>query len=173
MNRVEASGVRPQPTSGTNLPRGRAVWGLIGWLAFAFAASLGGALVSVDDWYAELAKPSWNPPSWLFGPVWSLLYVMMGVAAWRVWLHGGWPAQTRPLTAFVVQWGLNAIWTPLFFGWHQIGWALVDIVGLWLAIGLTIVLFFRVSRLAGLLLLPYWAWVTFATALNFTLWRMN
>lgn len=146
---------------------------LLAWLALCFAASLSAVFVSVDGWYADLRKPAWNPPAWVFGPVWSLLYVMMAVAAWRVWRRGGWPVQWRALGLFIVQWVLNALWTPLFFGLHRPGWALAEICALLLALGVTLVLFWRVEKAAGLLLAPYLAWVAFATFLNFTLWRLN
>lgn len=124
-------------------------------------------------WYASLHKPSWNPPAWIFGPVWTLLYTMMAVAAWLVWRRGGFAAQRGPLTWFLVQLALNAAWTPLFFGLHQPGWALAEIVLLWLAIAVTLAAFWRVHRGGAWLLVPYLAWVSFASLLNFTLWRMN
>ncbi|MBX3381484.1 MAG: tryptophan-rich sensory protein [Phycisphaeraceae bacterium] len=152
---------------------GRQIIVFIGWLVLCFAAATSAVFVSVDGWYTTLNKPSWNPPSWLFGPVWSLLYIMMAVAAWLVWRKGGWAAQRWPLSLFLVQWLLNALWTPLFFGMHQLGASLVEIVLLWLAIAATIHAFWRVSKPAGWLLVPYLAWVSFATFLNFTIWRLN
>ena len=147
--------------------------GLVGWLVFCFAAAGSAAFVSIDGWFAALQKPSWNPPSWLFGPVWTVLYAMMSVAAWLVWKRGGWKGQGRALGVFCVQWLFNALWTPLFFGAHLPGWAFLDIVLLWVSLAATVVLFWRVNRLAGAMLMPYLAWVTFAAALNLTLWRMN
>lgn len=146
---------------------------LVGWLALCFAAAGSAIVVSTDGWYAALNKPSWNPPSWLFGPAWSLLYVMMAVAAWLVWREGGWKAQRRALGFFLVQWLLNALWTPLFFGLHQPGFAFAEIMALWLVLLITVTLFWRVRKVAGALLLPYLAWVTFAAVLNFTIWRLN
>ena len=125
------------------------------------------------EWYASLKKPSWNPPGWIFGPVWTALYTMMAVAAWLIWRRGCWAAQRRPLTLFLVQLALNAAWTPLFFGWHRPRLAFADIVLLWLAILATLVAFRPVSRAAAWLLAPYLAWVSFATVLNLTLWRLN
>lgn len=151
----------------------RAWLGLIAWMALVFSASLTGAFVSTQGWYEELHKPSWNPPNWIFGPVWTALYIMMAVAAWRVWRLGGWPRQRGPLTLFMIQWALNALWTPLFFGLHLLGWAFVEILILWLFIMLSIRAFWRVDRIAGALLIPYVAWVSFAAYLNFTLWRLN
>jgi len=152
---------------------GRQVIALIGWLLLCFAAATSAVFVSVDGWYTTLNKPSWNPPSWLFGPVWSLLYIMMAVAAWLVWRKGGWAMQRWPLSLFLVQWLLNALWTPLFFGMHLLGVALVEIVLLWIAIAATIHAFWRVSKPAGWLLVPYLVWVSFAAFLNFTIWRLN
>lgn len=125
------------------------------------------------EWYASLQKPSWNPPGWIFGPVWTALYTMMAAAAWMVWRRGGWEKQRKPLLVFLVQLALNTLWTPLFFGLHQPGLAFAEIVLLWLAIVATIVVFRPVSGAAMLLLVPYLAWVSFAAALNFTLWRLN
>lgn len=124
-------------------------------------------------WYAALEKPSWNPPSWVFGPVWTLLYILMAVAAWRVWRIGGWKARSRELGAYLMQLALNAAWTPLFFGLQRPGLALVDIVMLLAAACWTALLFKRVDRLAAGLLVPYLAWLSFATLLNATLWWLN
>ncbi|BCL13571.1 putative TspO/MBR-related protein precursor [Micromonospora sagamiensis] len=120
--------------------------------------------------YANLRQPAWAPPSWLFGPVWSLLYAMIAVAGWLVWRRVGFgPA----LAAWTAQLVLNAAWTPIFFGAGRYGLAFADIVALWLLTGLTVVLFRRVSRPATLLMLPYWAWVTFAACLNGAIWQLN
>ena len=157
----------------TSTPARRPILGLVSWLALSFGASLTAVFVSTDGWYAHLNKPLWNPPSWVFGPVWAVLYGMMGVAAWLVWCDGGWKRQPRALSWFVVQWALNALWTPLFFGLHLSGWAFFEMMMLWLALGVTLALFWRVRRVAGILLIPYWLWVSFAAVLNFTLWRLN
>jgi translocator protein len=138
-----------------------------------FSATLTATFVSVDDWYALLHKPSWNPPGWVFGPAWTLLYAVMAVAAWLVWLEGGWRAQRGPLGFFLAQWLLNVLWTPLFFGMHLLGVAFVEIVALWIVILMTVIAFWRAKKVAGILLLPYLAWVSFAATLNFTIWRMN
>lgn len=132
--------------------------------ALSFGTGMPGA------WYASLSKPSWNPPSWLFGPAWTFLYMLMAVAAWLVWKRAGF---SRPLVLYFVQLALNAAWTPLFFGAHAIGWALIEIVALWIAILATLLSFRRVDTTAGWLLGPYLAWVTFATFLNFSLWQLN
>lgn len=146
---------------------------LAGWIVLCFLAPALGAFSMPDTWYAALRKPAWNPPGWVFGPVWTLLYSMMAVAAWLVWRRGGWRMQRLPLTWFLVQLALNAAWTPIFFGLHRPGLAFADIVLLWLAIVGTIISFKRVQRGAAWLLAPYLAWVSFAAFLNFTLWRMN
>lgn len=146
---------------------------LAGWVVLCFSAAALGGFFMPGEWYASLKKPSWNPPGWIFGPVWTALYAMMAVAAWLVWRRGGLKAQRRPLTLFVVQLALNAAWTPLFFGLHWPGVAFVEIVFLWLALGATLVAFSRVSRFAACLLTPYLGWLSFAAVLNFTLWRLN
>jgi tryptophan-rich sensory protein len=141
---------------------------VIGGLS-GFATSQG-----VSTWYPTLAKPSFNPPAAVFGPVWTVLYIMMGVAAYLVWRQGfGADGVKAALVVFVGQLALNGLWSILFFGMRQPGWALVEIVVLWVAIGATIWLFWRVVPAAGALLLPYWAWVSFATILNASLWWLN
>ena len=149
------------------------ILGLAGWLALCFSASAMGALFMPGDWYGALQKPAWNPPNWVFGPVWMLLYLMMAVAVWMVWQHGGWVKQRKPLTCFLIQLGLNAAWSPLFFGMRRPDLAFLDIVLLWLAIAVTILSFWKVHRAAAWLLTPYLAWVSFASALNFAIWQLN
>jgi tryptophan-rich sensory protein len=146
------------------------VLALTGFIAVTFCAPLAGMFSLPGVWYASLNKPAWNPPSWVFGPVWTALYLMMAVAAWLVWKRDGW---RWPLRFYFVQLAFNAAWTPVFFGAHELGWALVEIVALWIAILLTMLGFHRISMTAGLMLAPYLAWVTFATFLNYTLWRLN
>lgn len=153
--------------------RTRAILGFIAWLGVCFSAAALGGLFMPGEWYASLQKPSWNPPGWVFGPVWTALYTMMAAAAWLVWRRGGVAAQRRPLAWFLAQLALNALWTPLFFGLKQPGWAFTEIVLLWLAIAAMLIAFRPVSRAAAWLLAPYLAWVSFAATLNFTLWRMN
>ncbi len=149
------------------------VAGLVGWLVLCFSAASLGAFFMPGEWYAGIRKPSWNPPGWVFGPVWSALYTMMAAAAWLVWKQGGWAAQRRPLTVFLAQWALNALWTPLFFGWHRPGWAFVEILLLWVAIAWTLREFWPVHRTAAMLLVPYLMWVTYAGALNGAIYRLN
>lgn len=149
--------------------------GLIGWLLLSFGAAAAGAVASVQaaSFYRQLVQPSWAPPSSVFGPVWSMLYALMGIAAWLVWRQGGWRRQRGVLTVFVIQLAVNALWSWLFFAWHQGALALVDIALLWLLIVATLVGFWRVRPLAGALLLPYLCWVSFASVLNFAMWQLN
>jgi benzodiazapine receptor len=128
---------------------------------------------SVQTWYPALRKPAWTPPGWLFGPVWTVLYVSMGVAAWLVWTKAGLRSAAVALALFALQLALNAAWTPVFFGLHRPGTAFGVIVALWAAIVAATAAFWQVRPVAGLLMLPYLAWVTFAAALNFAIWRMN
>jgi tryptophan-rich sensory protein len=125
------------------------------------------------EWYAALAKPSWNPPSYVFAPVWTILYVLMGITAWLVWRRFGFSGAPVSLGLFLFQLVLNGLWSYLFFGLHDLGLAFLDIVALWLAILATTIAFWRISVPAGALLLPYLAWVSFASALNLQLWRLN
>jgi len=152
---------------------GLQAFALIGWLVLCFAAAGTAGFVSIDGWYAALQKPSWNPPAWVFGPAWTLLYICMAVAAWLVWREGGWKVHGRALGLFLVQWVLNALWTPLFFGLQRPGLAFAEIVILWLVLAATLAAFWRISKVAGALLVPYLAWVSFAAALNFSIWRLN
>lgn len=143
---------------------------LTGFILITFCAPLAGAISPPGDWYASLAKPEWNPPGWIFGPVWTVLYLMMAIAAWLVWRRLGW---CRVLWIYLAQLLLNAAWTPVFFGAQEIGLAFAVIVALWVAILFMVVVFLRVSKAAGWMLVPYLAWVSFAAFLNFTLWRLN
>lgn len=140
------------------------------------AGGLGAIFTSskIPGWYSSLIKPSLNPPSWIFGPVWTTLYLLMGVAAFLVWRKGIYsPGVKTALIIFAVQLLLNAAWSPLFFGAQNIGGALLEIIFMWFAILATILYFYPVSKLAALLLLPYLLWVSFATYLNYSLWRLN
>lgn len=146
---------------------------LSGFLLLTFCAPALGAFSMPGAWYASLIKPSWNPPAWIFGPVWTFLYVSMAVAAWWVWRVGGWKQQKRALGLYAIQGCLNAIWTPLFFGLHRPGWAFLEILLLLVAVVVTVRAFWGVSRFAGALLVPYALWVSFASVLNGTLWWLN
>lgn len=143
---------------------------LIAFAAIVFAMATTGALFRPGAWYQALAKPSWTPPSWLFGPVWMILYIMIAIAGWRVWLVGG-------MSAAIVVWGINIIanglWSYLMFGINRIDLAFYDIVVLWLTIVGFIVLAWPLDRTAALLFVPYLIWVSYASALNLTIWRIN
>lgn len=146
---------------------------LLGWIVLTFLAPAAGFRARPGEWFRGLTKPAFNPPSWLFAPVWTALYILMAIAAWMVWRRGGWEEQALPLSLYLVQLILNAAWTPLFFGAHRIGLAFVEIVLQWCAIAATLISFSRVDRLAAWLFLPLLLWVTFALALNFEFWRKN
>lgn len=146
---------------------------LLGWVALSFSAALTGNLLGPGEWYEALNKPSWTPPHWVFGPVWTTLYVMMAVSAWLVWQQGGFVRQRRALAWYFIQLALNTAWTPIFFGMRRPDIAFAEIVLLWIAISMTVLVFRRVSRVAAGLLAPYLAWVSFAAVLNFSIWRLN
>jgi benzodiazapine receptor len=149
--------------------------GLVAWLIGSFiAAGIGGAAsIQAGPFYAQLARPGWAPPASVFGPVWTVLYALMGIAAWLVWRVGGFGAAKTALTLFLVQLGFNALWSWLFFGWHRGAWAFADILLLWTLIVATLITFWRIRPLAGALLLPYLLWVSFAAALNYAVWQLN
>lgn len=138
-----------------------------GILGSVFTAS------SVKGWYLTLTKPAWNPPSWVFGPVWITLYALMGIAAGLVWNQRDVPGAKLALFIYGMQLVLNALWSVLFFGLKNPGLAFVEIIVLLISIVVTTVLFFKINPLAGALMLPYIAWVAFASYLNFTLWQLN
>ncbi len=149
--------------------------GLFGWLALAYLTAAVGAAASVSagSFYAELNRPAWAPPAWLFGPVWTVLYAMMGVAAWLVWLRSGISGAKLAFALFVIQLVANALWSWLFFQWRLGALAFVEVVILWLLILATIVAFWQVRKSAAILLFPYLGWVTFASILTFAMWRLN
>jgi tryptophan-rich sensory protein len=146
-----------------------------GWLLLTTAVGGLGAIASVDarDFYASLDQPAWAPPGAIFGPVWTLLYMAMAVAAWLVWRERGFARARGALGLFIVQLGANALWSWLFFAWHRGGWAFADILVLLALIVGTIIAFARIRKLAAALLVPYLAWVCFATALNYSVWQRN
>jgi tryptophan-rich sensory protein len=140
-------------------------------LAVAAAALVGALAASgASAQYAALDRPGWAPPAWLFGPVWTVLYATIALAGWLVWRRRG---AHRSLAPYAVQLVLNAAWAPLFFGAGAYGWALVEVVALWLVVAVTVGAFWRPSRAAALLLVPYWLWVTYAAALNAAIWLLN
>jgi tryptophan-rich sensory protein len=149
---------------------------LLVWLGLCFAvAGIGGrwTAAEIPGWYRTLVRPSFAPPNWLFGPVWTLLYMLMAVAAWVAGQSGASPLRTWGLALFVVQLGLNLAWSWIFFRHHAVGAAGVEVVLLWAAIGVTTLLFGRIAPLAAWLMAPYWAWVSFAALLNAAYWRLN
>jgi len=149
------------------------ILGAVGAIVLTFGAAYVGSRFPVDEWYTALSKPSWNPPNWLFGPVWSVLYILMAISVWLVWREEGLLGAIVPLSIFLLQLVLNAAWSWLFFGLHELGIAFVEIVTLWVAIIVNITLFWRLKPISGILLIPYLLWVTFASVLNYTLWRLN
>ena len=159
----------------TPTPLPMQILGLLGWLAISFAAAAVGGFASANagGFYRELIRPGWAPPSWLFAPTWSLLYLLMGIAAWLVWREDGFRRAWAALSLFLIQLAANALWTWLFFVWHLGAFAFGEILILWVLILCTVVAFWRVRPIAGALLLPYLAWVTFASALTYSVWKRN
>jgi translocator protein len=153
----------------------RQILGLIGWLTVSFTAAAAGGVAtsSAGTFYEQLTRPSWAPPASVFGPVWTVLYLLMGIAAWLVWRERGFAGARVALSLFLVQLVLNGLWSWLFFAWQRGAWALAEVLLLWVLIVATLVAFWQVRSLAGWLLLPYLAWVSFATALTYALWRAN
>lgn len=154
---------------------GKQATALVVWLAISFSASAIGAIASVRaaSFYGQLLQPDWAPPSAVFGPVWTILYALMGVSAWLVWREGGVVKHRTALTLFLVQLAVNALWSWLFFAWHRGALAMADIILLALLIVATIGAFWKVRPLAGALLVPYLCWVLFASALNYAVWQLN
>jgi tryptophan-rich sensory protein len=159
----------------SKMPVSRQIIGLLGWLLLSFAAAAIGAVASAGAgaFYEQLVRPGWAPPGWLFAPVWGVLYALMGVAAWLVWRAHGFKEGGAALALFIVQLGANALWTWVFFVGHQGALAFAEIILLWCLIVATAASFRRLDALAAALLLPYLAWVTFASALTLSAWRLN
>ena len=153
----------------------RSKLGLLFWIALVAVVAAVGAIASREagTFYGALSRPAWAPPAGVFGPVWTALYILMAVAAWRVWRIAGFAAARLELSLFIAQLVLNGAWSWLFFSMHRGLWAFVDILVLWACIAATAVLFWRRDRAAGLMLLPYLAWVSFAAFLNFSVWQRN
>jgi benzodiazapine receptor len=150
---------------------------LIAAIALSLVPGIVGSIFTapaIPAWYAGLVKPAFNPPNWVFGPVWTLLYVLMGVALFLV-IKGGFTDRRVKVAAgvFIVQLVLNGLWSYVFFGLAAPGWALIEIAALWVSIVLCLILFYRISAAAGGLLIPYLAWVTFAAVLNGSIWVLN
>jgi translocator protein len=155
------------------VPAARDVFGLVGFVLLCFGVSILGGMAAapaLPNWYANLAKPTWTPPGWVFGPVWTVLYAMMAVAGWLAWREG---RSRRATLLFLLQLGLNAAWPWLFFSLRRPDWAFAAVAALTVAIAAAIAVFFRVSRAAALLLVPYLGWIVFAGALNFAIWHLN
>jgi len=164
----------------STVPRRHPIFALLTFLIVTFAIGFVGTFAvnsGLEFWYQTIRKPAWNPPTWLFGPVWTILYLLMGSAAWMVWAtpSGEQPSgrRTSALVLYFSQLVLNGLWSWIFFYWRQIGAAAIEIGILWLAILGTTILFWRIRPKAGGLLIPYLAWVTFAAALNFAIFRLN
>ena len=168
MNAYESGG-----QTGEGVSAGRSWAGLIFWVALCFGVAGFSAQYTPGAWYQQLAKPGFTPPDWVFGPVWTILYLMMAVAAWLVWRERGFGGARLALSLFALQLVLNGLWSYIFFGLKQPDLAFGEIVLLWLAISATLLAFRRLVPVAGLLLAPYWLWVSFAAVLNYALWRMN
>jgi tryptophan-rich sensory protein len=149
--------------------------GLVAWISVSFlAAAIGGiATMNAESFYSQLTQPAWAPPSWVFGPVWTVLYLLMGIAAWLVWRVDGFRAARGALSLFLIQLALNALWSWLFFAWHRGALAFADIVILWIMIVATTIAFWRVRPVAGALLIPYLLWTSYAGALNYAIWQLN
>ena len=159
----------------TPYPISKQVLGLLAWLFICFAAAALGAAASIQAgaFYQELVRPAWAPPGWLFGPVWTVLYFLMAVSAWLVWREQGFGAARAALSLFLFQLAANALWTWLFFAWRLGALAFAEIIFLWVLIAATALLFRRHRRVAAVLLIPYLAWVTLATALTWAVWQGN
>lgn len=148
---------------------------LLSWLAVTFVAAVLGSLASLDapTFYAQLDKPAWAPPAWVFGPVWTVLYLLMAVAAWQVSCTPESPARRLALGLYLAQLVANALWSWLFFGWRQGAWAMAEVLLLWALVAATALAFARLRRSAGALLGPYLAWVSFASGLTWAVWQRN
>jgi tryptophan-rich sensory protein len=149
--------------------------GLIAWLVICFSASAIGAIASIQakSFYSQLVQPEWAPPAWLFGPAWTVLYALIAISAWLVWRSGGLYSNRTALTVFFIQLALNALWSWLFFTWQLGELAFAEIMFLWVFIVATLVSFWRVRPFAGVFLVPYLLWVSFAAVLNYSLWQLN
>jgi tryptophan-rich sensory protein len=149
---------------------------LIFWITLCFLVAIESGrwtAIEAPTWFHTLAQPSFAPPGWIFGPVWTLLYAMMAVAAWRIWQQEPSTLRSAALVVFLVQLALNFAWSVIFFRWHRIGGAFAEMLVLWAAIGVTTLLFVRVNPLAAWLMTPYWVWISFAAVLNGAYWRLN
>jgi translocator protein len=158
-----------------DISKPKQVLGFIIWLIVTFVAALIGTIASAKAglFYQLLIRPEWAPPAWLFGPVWTVLYILMGIDAWLVWRVNGFRAARIALSFFIIQLAANALWTWLFFVWRSGVISFVEIIILWILVLCTVIAFWRVRSFYGILLLPYLAWVSFASILTFAIWKLN
>jgi len=159
----------------TKISKKKQLTGFFLWLLVVFFAAAVGAMASTQagDFYAQLQLPVWAPPAGVFGPVWTVLYLLIALSGWLVWREGGLRGARMPFVLFFSQLILNALWTWLFFAWQMGALAFLEIIILWLLIIATVVSFWRIKPFAGILLLPYLCWVSFAAALAFSAWQLN
>ena len=157
----------------TNESRAKDLFGIAFWLLVTFGVASIASQFKPGAWYLEIDKPTWTPPGWVFGPVWGMLYLGMGTAAWLIWRRRSEAKVTLPLGFYIAQLIANGAWSWLFFGRQLIGAALIDLLLLVLLVAITSVAFFKLSRLAGILMIPYLLWICFAALLNFTIWKLN
>jgi tryptophan-rich sensory protein len=157
------------------MSRLRDLAGLAGWIVLCFtAAAVGGAAsAGAPGFYRELARPSWAPPAWLFGPVWTVLYGMMALSAWMVWRECGFGGASAALGFFLLQLGANSLWSWLFFSWRLGAVAFAGVLVLWILLAATMEYFRRIRPAAAAMLVPYLAWTTFAAVLTYSVWRLN
>jgi translocator protein len=157
------------------ITKSKQVVGLIVWLLITFIAAGIGTIASSNAgiFYQQLIRPEWAPPAWLFAPVWTILYLLMGIAAWLVWRVQGFRAARISLSLYIIQLAVNAFWTWLFFIWRQGQISFIEIIILWILILCTLIAFWRVRMINGILLIPYLAWVSFASVLTYVTWKLN
>jgi tryptophan-rich sensory protein len=157
------------------MTKSKQVIGLVGWLLATFIAAGIGSVASskAGTFYQQLIRPEWAPPAWIFAPVWTILYLFMGIAAWLVWRVQGFRAARIALSLYIIQLALNALWTWLFFVWRLGEIAFIEIIILWILILCTLIAFWRVRIINGVLLIPYEAWVSFASMLTYVIWKLN
>jgi benzodiazapine receptor len=155
--------------------RSTLLFGFLAWLGICSIAAIIGAIASIQaqTFYTDLIQPTWAPPAWLFGPVWTTLYIMMAISAWLVWKEGGISQQKSRLILFLTQLSFNALWSWLFFVWHLGGPAFINIIIMIVLISGSILRFWQISKWAAVLLIPYWLWVGFACCLNYAVWQLN
>ena len=152
------------------------MFSLIAFIVLCFSAAAFGSVFtnkSLKTWYQTIKKPTWNPPNKIFGSVWSALYLMMALAGWMVWERLPQKGHSIPMALFFIQLVLNTVWSAVFFGLRNPGWAFLEVILLWVFIALTVISFWNVYWVAGVLFLPYLLWVSFAAILNLAIWRLN